>query len=439
MTPMQTNKIEPTEAQRTKYEKFLTLPRHRELVECCQLVVEAAGLGWSEMGHRWGVTVCVSATSMLRLNVGNRVLFDALADGDMELFIVHPLDRPPAWDERIEAYEGFPQLADSIRLLLSDIDDLLDVLDEPSIPAEVKAHADASGRDLPRSEWHNPLMTGLLLPVVKDDEDDDEDDELTAGDVTGLGEAADNEDEDAANELAYLAEEAGIDPDEYGTWAEVAVAILTGSDSGSGNDDHDVPRVYRKPPAPEQEGKQMDQQVIQFKGEGTSRSRPFDIPRHAEYFTVRWQSGHKKTQVHVNGVAPTDCYESFRGAQGDGVVYETGRFYVEIESETEWDVTVEAHLPEQSPQPQAGTIETFKGTGPGKTRPFNIPKGTEYFVVRWTTTGGEMDVSVEGISPTSSYDRFSGGKNGEDLVYESGRFYAEIDTEGNWILEIIIE
>lgn len=183
----------------------------------------------------------------------------------------------------------------------------------------------------------------------------------------------------------------------------------------------------------------MNEQIMEIKGHGTSKSRPFDVPKHAEFFVVRWTSGDKDTCVSVNGVPPTVCYESFRGRQGDGVVYETGRFYIEVDSDAEWNAVVEVHFAAASAQVPIGIIGNFTGHGPGKTRPFAVPKGSEYFVVTWTTTDKEMDVEVNGIDPTSSYDSFRGGKTGEGLVYESGRFYAEVDTEGSWTLDIAVE
>ncbi len=397
--------IVPSEPQQKKFDLFLQLPNAAELVASCLAVVEAAELDLDEIGTRWGVTVCASNTSSLRLNVGNRVLFDARPDGDMELFIVHPLDKPALWDDHVDVYEGFTQVKDSIRLIAKGFEELCDLLDEPELLPEVKAHADASGRALPRAEWHNPLVTGLLL--VEDTGEAWEDEIDLEGD-----DEFDEDDEDGEDDAEVCEENAA--PAGPGPTGSPTSPILTGKMTN------------------------LNHQIVELHGSGSTKSRPFDIPPNAEFFALRWKSKDKDTRISVNGVPPTVCYESFEGAEGDGAVYETGRFYAEIDADGEWTVSIEAHFSSNA-QPTAGTLATFSGRGAGKTRPFSVPKGSEYFVVKWTTTDKEMDLCVNGIEPTSAYDRFSGGKTGEGLVYESGRFYAEVETEGAWTLEVILE
>ena len=54
------------------------------------------------------------------------------------------------------------------------------------------------------------------------------DEEAVSDDLTALGEAADLGDGDAAERLTELAGEAGLDPDEYETWEELAAALEAG-------------------------------------------------------------------------------------------------------------------------------------------------------------------------------------------------------------------
>jgi hypothetical protein len=182
-----------------------------------------------------------------------------------------------------------------------------------------------------------------------------------------------------------------------------------------------------------------DLKVIELKGQGASKSRPFEVPAHAEYFVVRWTSSDNDTDVYVHGVPPYSCYESFDGKSGEGVVYETGRFYVEVSSDGPWEAVIEAHIGVEAERPSAGVLNSFTGTGSAKTRPFAVPNGIEYFVVKWTSTDDEFDVTVEGVEPTSCFESFSGGRSGEGLVYETGRFYIEVEAEGSWQIDVILE
>lgn len=56
-------------------------------------------------------------------------------------------------------------------------------------------------------------------------EEESEDEESEEDDLEALGEAADNEDEDAVARLTELASEAELDPDDYDTWVELSQAL----------------------------------------------------------------------------------------------------------------------------------------------------------------------------------------------------------------------
>lgn len=403
-----------SEVQATKFDQFLSLPNASELLVACQFVAEAAGLAWEEIGVRWGITVCASKTSLLRLNVGNRLLFDARPDGDFELFIVHPIDRPALWGDHIDAYKGFDQVRDSVWLLLKGIEELAEVLDEPGLAEEVKAHADASGRSLPRPEWHNPLVEALFDDLDLDLDDIDQDLEESDVDLDGC----DPEDDSPK-------------PDVEGGEAETDARRPGGS-----ND----PKATTAPVSAQRSGgATVPGRVMDLQGRGSKKSRPFDIDKRAEYFVVRWAGSDSETTVSVIGLPPYSCFESFEGAKGEGVVYESGRFYIEVDSDGDWSLSVDVLLGTPETAPATGVLASFSGKGDGKTRPFNVPKGCEYFVVKWTANDDEVEVTVHGIEPTSSFDWFRGGPTGEGLVYESGRFYAEIETEGEWSVEVTIE
>ena len=58
-----------------------------------------------------------------------------------------------------------------------------------------------------------------------EESEDSEEEEEDGPDYDALGEAADEDDETAIDTLTGLAEEAGLDPEDYETWAELATAL----------------------------------------------------------------------------------------------------------------------------------------------------------------------------------------------------------------------
>jgi hypothetical protein len=163
--------MEPSAPQQTKYDTFIKLPDHITWLACTAEVAERAGLDWEDLGTRWGITVCASKTSTVRLNVGNRLLLDIRPDGAMNLFIVHPLSEPADWAGEVDVYNGFEQVKDSLCLVANDPDTLFHLLTFEDIPIKLQRHAEASGRALPRPEWHNPLVEQLLFDEPNDETD----------------------------------------------------------------------------------------------------------------------------------------------------------------------------------------------------------------------------------------------------------------------------
>lgn len=154
-------------AQQKKFDTFVKRADRELLLELAVETIIAADLDWDELGIRWGITVCVDRTSVLRLNVGNRVLLDVTTEHGVQLFVVHPSDRSADWVGEVAVYEGFPQVKDSLRLVTDGPDDMIELLlDSEDLANEVRDHAEASGRDLPRDDWHNPLIDELLLEVA---------------------------------------------------------------------------------------------------------------------------------------------------------------------------------------------------------------------------------------------------------------------------------
>lgn len=153
--------------QRRAFNSFIRHPESPALMELAVEVITAAKLEWQTRGTRWGITVCADPTSVLRLNVGNSVLLDFATDDGVQLLVVHPGDRAADWGDAITVEEGLAEVKDSLRLVTSDPDHMLELLlDSKSLFKEVRAYADATSRELPRGDWHNPLVDELLIQVA---------------------------------------------------------------------------------------------------------------------------------------------------------------------------------------------------------------------------------------------------------------------------------
>jgi hypothetical protein len=118
---------------------------------------------------------------------------------------------------------------------LSGIPDLAEELTSENpgvmIYADIRSYKDRNGQD---QQIQNIRVNSLLEEPGDDSEEGQEEqgeesgDELTAEDVTALGEAADtggDEQEQAEADLRELCEQLEIDPDQYEDWASVAEAI----------------------------------------------------------------------------------------------------------------------------------------------------------------------------------------------------------------------
>jgi hypothetical protein len=409
--------MEPSAAQLKKFEKFQRLPDAEETLRMALLVAFHAGLELEDLGTRWGITVCPDTTAVVRLNVGNRILMDARPDGMFQLLVVHAPDEPADWADLVEAYNGFPGVENSICLLVEDADTLLDLLDFHDVSVKIERHAAASGRSLPRPEWHNWLLDDWIAALERDDDTESDDAERDY----------DSEKEDDKEELVVNSAESPAVPGGADANQDRTEHPAQGQDAQSATQLVDPARPLSN---------DGDQVIFSMSGHGSLRTRPIEIPPDVEYTIVTWTAKDRETGVSVRGVPPSDTFESFSG--GQGVFSDTGKVYIDIDSEEAWQLSIQVHR-DSSGGPRSGVVASFSGRGDARTRPFTVPKGSEYFVVNWTTTTDKMDVTINGVKPTSAYEIFRGGSKDEGLVYEHGRFFAEVETEGSWTLDIVIE
>lgn len=98
---------------------------------------------------------------------------------------------------------------------------------------------------------------------------------------------------------------------------------------------------------------------------------------------------------------------------------------------------------ENSPaaHPKESVVVALEGRGSQVTRPFAIPDDYEYFVVRWQTEDPYPLVRVENRITGGSAGSFGGegAPTGEGVVYEAGKFSIDLNANGAWRLEVVVE
>ncbi len=155
-----------TDVQLRKYEQFCAMDQSEAVVDVLRDVVAEVDLSLDEVGQRWGVTVAVAKDSLLRLNVGNRVLMDVRprrdASAAIELMIVGEVEIPEELKRGVVLREGFEAVEGSA-MIAFPIENAPEVLELVGLFDAVRAHADASGRNLPQENWHNPMSELLLF------------------------------------------------------------------------------------------------------------------------------------------------------------------------------------------------------------------------------------------------------------------------------------
>jgi hypothetical protein len=152
---------EPTAIQVRKAEQFRGHPLRADAVRLACAVIEVAGLDPDGQGRAWGVTLCPDRNCVIRVNVGNQAIADLRSDGRAYLMMI--LDgKKPRLPRTAEMFKGFEATPGSI-LVVVDVSDCDHVLATRECREAIQRHALASGyRDLPNSNWDNPLSSAVL-------------------------------------------------------------------------------------------------------------------------------------------------------------------------------------------------------------------------------------------------------------------------------------
>jgi SpoVK/Ycf46/Vps4 family AAA+-type ATPase len=103
--------------------------------------------------------------------------------------------------------------------------------------------------------------------------------------------------------------------------------------------------------------------IATFEGRGSHVTRPFTVPEDYEYFIVRWQSNDPHPLVWVQSRSRDEKVGDFGGdgaSVGEGTVYKTGKFSIELLINGAWQVEVvveaAAYRPVMKWQPGDGRL-----------------------------------------------------------------------------------
>jgi hypothetical protein len=158
-----------TDVQKRKYEKFNKHELSGESIEFLKQLIQSSGLDISEIGVSWGVTVMPSPETMLRVNIGNyefarvshsksggdgRVMICVKGEPQLPVLIPGSL----SWVK-----SGFKALNDDFAVFVTLGRDSTKVLGMKKIQAGSRDGAKSRmSRDLPNSNWHNPMTEELI-------------------------------------------------------------------------------------------------------------------------------------------------------------------------------------------------------------------------------------------------------------------------------------
>ena len=157
------DKIDATQVQIDKYEKFLKDPRSRKVIKFLRAAVAAAELKDEDRGVRWGVTVYPEKAYIARLNAANRIVLQIDTGGRVSIYYIEQeLGRryfPKFWVR----YDGFKKISGSKEAYFFRISHAKKALKNKQFRRAYEAHAKTQWRTLPDTNWHNPLTNSFLI------------------------------------------------------------------------------------------------------------------------------------------------------------------------------------------------------------------------------------------------------------------------------------
>jgi hypothetical protein len=155
--------IEVGDAQRVKFEKFLSDPRSPQVTKLLKVAVAAAELNKEDLGIYWGVTVCPDKDAFARINVSNRILFSIDMDCQVIVLVLEHELGMGRLPKKMRWSSGFPTVEDSQAVVFENLSEAEKAFGMKAFNKAFIAHSKTQWRKLPNSKWHNPLTNSFLF------------------------------------------------------------------------------------------------------------------------------------------------------------------------------------------------------------------------------------------------------------------------------------
>jgi len=163
-----------TTAQNEKFSKFQSHHLRESSLQLLRQAIEVAELPHSDIGHTWGVTVCVDPKTVIRLNVGNVSQFSVFKGGRpkvdptgtvyfLYLAVVEKDLGVLGEPKGLRMLNGFEtHVKDSVQLSGPFDDWCTKLFDNKRVCRAFTTHAQQALRGMPNPQWHNPLVNDLI-------------------------------------------------------------------------------------------------------------------------------------------------------------------------------------------------------------------------------------------------------------------------------------
>jgi hypothetical protein len=153
---------EPTEPQLRKFAQFERIPERDDVLAAVGWYARLAGLLLEDLGVTWGVTVCVAANTLARVNVGPR---EALGVYRHRPAVLYGFGRPPVLPPGtdLELRHGYAQVPESFAVLIPRRDGGWPEPVVPGLRDAARAFVRSQARQI-NPTFHNPLVT----PAIED-------------------------------------------------------------------------------------------------------------------------------------------------------------------------------------------------------------------------------------------------------------------------------
>ena len=160
--------ISATGVQQEKFELFMAHELKTPSIEFLNQIVDVANLSQSDLGTDWGVTLCPTDATVLRINIGNWEFARVGSHSDIGTSAaMMAITGKPTWTLGLPSsfawQTGSESIENDVCLWTALGKHSTKTLSKKRIQVALKAAAVARRvRALPNSNWHNPLSEQIL-------------------------------------------------------------------------------------------------------------------------------------------------------------------------------------------------------------------------------------------------------------------------------------